>query len=99
MKDLQEIINKKAKDRATGEVLKLINCLHDNKNLQELLREVYVKVGEETDDMRSAFWSVTSVIPNELINKLTEMYIPEESKKFVDKVEELSNTVNNLLDN
>ena len=41
---------------------------------------------------------MNSLIPRMLIEQLTEMYIPEESKKFVEEVDRISDEMQDLLD-
>lgn len=95
--DIQIIINNKAKERAKEEVTKLITAIKQNSSLHNMLDHVYIKVEEnKNDSIRTAFWSITNPIPAKLVEKLTEIYIPEESKAFIEKVDKLSEEIEEL---
>ena len=95
MKDLQDIINARAEKRAYDEVATFIKAFHLN-NIHRLLGEDMVIVGEREDDIRSVFFSITNDIPQRMISSLTEIYIPEESQKFIEEVERLRQTTDEL---
>jgi hypothetical protein len=97
IQSVQELINKKARKRAGEEMQVLIKTIHSNSTLQQLLDKVYINLSEsKQDSMRSAFWSIESSIPKRLIDELTKIYIPQESKLFVDRIDKLSNELEQL---
>ena len=84
MKNLQEIINEKARKRAFVDAKIIIDAFSTN-NVHSVLDDqkfafiVTIKDGkEEKQSIRSAFWGINSEVPKHIIDKLTEKYIPEE---------------------
>jgi hypothetical protein len=105
MKDLQEIINKKAEKRATNEIAKLCQAFHNNTDLLNILNEYNLTFnlkntkGENTlinDNFRTLFFNTSQKLPRQLIKDLTKVYIPIESKNFIDKVATLSEEIEEL---
>lgn len=99
MKNLQEIINNKARKRAEDEVKVLLEAFRKG-DLIDLLGAasgVKVDINGKITDLRDAFWGINDRIPKMLIEKLTEKFIPEESEAFVRRVEELESDVEHLL--
>ena len=102
MNNLQDIVNKKAKDRAENEVRKFIEKFRENSNILVVLDKLYINENQksneddEIDTLRSCFWNTDNVLPKYIIEELIKQYIPEESRKFIDKVEELSNEIEEL---
>ncbi len=104
MENLQEIINERAKTRATSVVRKLVDAFKSNHDLHELCADFYViipgedpeKNNEKRDDLRSAFWNTRSPLPRMMVEILTKKYIPEESEKFVEDVERLKSEIDDL---
>ena len=103
MKDLQEIINKKAEKRATSAVKMIIDAFNED-NAHGAVRDkefAYVvtknEKGEDVkESIRSAFWSISSKVPKYMIKELTKRYIPEESKRFVEEVKMLQMELDEL---
>lgn len=103
MKDLQEIINKKAEERAREEVRKIVNAINNNSRIKDYLGKIYTivqekkeNVQEKRESIRDAFWSVDSSLSKQIVDYLKEIYIPEESKNFIDKVNSLSEQIDEL---
>ena len=102
MENLQEIIDARAKKRATEVVQRLVNAFGENHDLQSICSAIYVLIpskdkDQKTNDLRSAFWSTGNTIPKLMIEQLTEIYIPEESKKFVEDVERIKDEMDDLM--
>lgn len=105
MKDLneiQKIIDAKAKARATKDIEVLIKAakIFRSGALQTIAIDtrVIVQIGEEKEvtSLRELFWSIGSRVPEYLIEELTKLYIPEESREFVKEVERLKEQVDDL---
>lgn len=96
LKTIQDIVNAKAKKRAEEEVNKIIKAIYNNNDIHNMLDNYYIKVGDKTESIRSAFWSKDSSIAKELIEKLTIIYIPIESENFINKVNQLSSELEDL---
>ena len=90
IKDLQALINEKAKQRATLEVELYLKQMKDNTNVHALFEQYYLKLGEQNISVREALWDANRKIPKDMIEALTEKYIPEETKAFYDKIENMS---------
>lgn len=104
MKDLQDIINERAKKRATDEVKGFIENLKKNDTLWRIVGKTRVvetaPLGNHdgTAFLREAFWWTDRTLIKSFIKQLTEIYIPIETKKFVDDVERLKGEVQELFD-
>ena len=102
MEKLQKIIDERAKRRATDEIQAFIEKIKENTSILDLLGDEYIIIKddphneEKRKDIRSAFWQIDKILPQRLIEKLTQIYIPIESKKFVDDVERLKGEVEEL---
>ncbi len=101
MKDLQEIINAKAKARAKKQIMEFIQQIHNQPNLLRVLNDFKATIELDkkiikNDDLRSIFWSLDNSFGKLLVEKLTEIYIPEESKNFVNKVNKMSKEFDEL---
>lgn len=93
--EIQKIINQKAEKRAKKEVQALISFIRSNQNLRELL-SYKVEWNNKTTNMKNALRDIDYDIPKDLVKKLTEKYIPEETKIFVNKIEEFERQLDEL---
>lgn len=101
MDSLQKLINKKAKNRAEAEVSTFLDSMKKNRNLLAAFKDVKIITKKEgtlvtSTSMAVAFNSIYTATCNMLIDKLTEKYIDEESKTFIDNVERLSKEIEDL---
>lgn len=104
MKNLQEIINKRAEDRAKADFEKIAYQIRNAPyQLRDLFNTIEIVVAEKEDGIPIKR-GLTSVLSNStnsniivnLIEKLTERYIPEESKIFVRQVDRLTEEIEDL---
>ncbi len=101
MKDLQKIINERAERLATDKVSEFIELFSsfDRSVLNKINITVEIPGQEEKKQtLISLFWTITKPLPKYLIEELTKIYIPIESKKFVEDIERLKNEVDELFD-
>lgn len=96
---LQELINKKAEEKAKKEIQVLIKALSDSGILQ--ISDIYVREGEKNRDLKyclsdSSFNTKDNVLTRLYEKKVAE-YIVSETKDFVSKVEKLVEQTDNLL--
>lgn len=96
MENLQELINKKARVRAKNDVQELIKNIKKNNSILSILDKIYLIDEDKKKSIRSAFWSPDNNLPRYIIDELTKVYIPEESKAFLKKVDQLSEEINDL---
>lgn len=103
MKDLQDIINERARARAEKEVKEFIDNLKKNNTVWKIVGKTRVFEKEPLEDdkgttasLREAFWWTDRTLVRKWIEELTAIYVPIETKKFVDDVENLKQTTDEL---
>lgn len=97
-KDIQDLINAKAKARLDADITTLHRMV-SNGNNHKLLKDVKVNVGTEDEpQMESLHWIFSDkACGKAIVEANLQRYIEEETKAFMEKVESLRDDVDHLL--
>lgn len=94
---LQEVIEKRAKDRAEKEVRKLLDFIQSSDiKGAKVWSDANIIIDGKREPLRNAFWGTSGELIQAIIKELTEKYIPVEVEKFVKDVENLKDSVDSL---
>jgi hypothetical protein len=98
MKDIQAIITKRAEDRLYNDITEFLRQF-TNSPLFAPLKEVFVLYGEDKRaSMNAFFWPSNQNPAYEIIHeKLHDKYVEQESAEFMQKVDQIKDDIDSLL--
>jgi hypothetical protein len=95
LKTLQGLLDERAEERAKEIVKRLCDSFHENNHVLNILDEYMATVKHKGDvvietSLRALFWDESQTLTKRLVIDITQKLIPEVTKEFLDKVEELN---------
>lgn len=95
IKDIQALLSERAEKKLDDHLYELREYLHKGfaANLLDLGEDVKLVVGEKTTTLREGLWYMDRAIFQRVKAKLLPKYIEEETKFFVNKVDDLRKDV------
>lgn len=95
LKNIQEIIDKKAKDRLQKDINTLYAYIDGNRLIKDVI--VTNEIGKKDTLIRHLSWDSDNRIKKQIKEKWLPIYIAEESATFIEKVEGIQGQINDLM--
>lgn len=98
MEDIQAIINKKAERIVNDKITEIISLFFDKAHVLINTSSITLNVNDKVISLRDGFFTSRSEVFKVVKPIMLEQEIETQSKIFVEKIEELSNDLNDLIE-